>query len=113
MPKMNEYKLFDISDEKDFAEVMRTVHHSVVTSGNRNIHDGDSNVYRTSQAAFIAAIATAYPELPSEDIYEGWVDNQESIAYNANVVKQHQKEDSEMLVDRLIDRISSISGIYK
>lgn len=80
--------------EKDFAEAMRQVHYNVATSTNPTISAYDSGVYKTSKAAFIAAIAIAYPSLPTYDIYHLWADNNESVAWNAGIVKNRIEDEA-------------------
>lgn len=83
-----------IRDERDFAEVMANVHYSVANSPNRETAYYESKVYRTSHAALMRAITIAYPDLSASDIYDAWVDNNVSIAYNAGRIKNRLEDEA-------------------
>jgi len=78
---------------RDHAELMRRVHYAVATSEDRNISNGDSLVYLASRGAFTAAVVAAYPDLPTAEIMDVWLDCNESVAYCANYVRQQLRRE--------------------
>lgn len=77
-------------EARRLVEKVAKLHHSVASSEYRTICAGDSEVYLTTQAMLKAAIRTAYPDRDSEAIYGFWIENGESVAYNANIAFQHE-----------------------
>lgn len=68
------------------AESAREYHMAVAYNDDKTIADGQGALYRNSTALLQAAIANAYPELGYAEIYDAWLDCNETIAYCAKVV---------------------------
>lgn len=73
-------------DLRDFAELCATMHFAVATSENPTISFCRGKVYPHSQNLLIEAIRAGWVSLDPSDIYDVWVDCNESIAYCADVV---------------------------
>jgi len=94
----------------DFAELMRQVHSSVAFSPDGDIAGG--NAYKVTHAAFLAAIAIAYPDQLATDIYEIWVDNGETVKYCVEWIKTNKRDMARMQVIESIEDMQDISRVY-
>jgi hypothetical protein len=69
---------------KRLVEDVRRYHFEIATSEDSATAGGQS--YRNSQAMFLAAIRTAYPDHNADAIYNLWVDNMETVAYQVALI---------------------------
>lgn len=99
-----------IKDVRDFAEAMRQMHSSVAFSSNNAVAAYDAMPYKTTKAALLVAIGTAYPDVDIQAIYDIWVDCNESIAYCVNWYKKDQKEIRDTAVEFVFQDITDMEG---
>lgn len=99
-----------IQDVKDFAEAMRQMHHAVACSSNLAVAASEAMPYKTTKAALLVAIGTAYTDVDIEAIYDIWVDCNESIAYCVNWHKRHQSDKTDVAVEFAFQDISDMEG---
>lgn len=79
-PLPEDWKPEEPSDlAKRLVEDVRRYHFTIATSDDMAVAGGQS--YRNSQALFLAAIRAAYPDHNADAIYNLWLDNMESVAY--------------------------------
>lgn len=69
------------------AESAREYHFAVCGLEDVELSGDQGETYRRSAALFKAAIANAYPELGYAEIYDVWLDCNETVEWCANVVR--------------------------
>lgn len=74
---------------QEFAENVVELHYGVATSSNSVVAASNSHVYTQSQANLLAMIRLAYPGIDATEVYEVWVECNESLAYCVRSVQRY------------------------
>lgn len=70
------------------AELAAMIHYANATSEDVERAWYQGEIYMASKATLVAAIEAAYPDMDVDDVYNGWVNDGESIAYVVNRLRQ-------------------------
>lgn len=77
-----------LTEAQKLVEVIAQTHMAIAMSKDAAIADGRGSVYTASERLFKVAIMAAYPDLSEEQIYQVWVECNESIEFCAAHVKR-------------------------
>lgn len=78
-----------MNEQQEMAEKVESWFRTVAFSENPDISNGSGAIYQTCQRLFKAAIRAAYPLVDENDIFDVWVDCNESVAYCAEYVQNN------------------------